>query len=93
MLFTAGQNLLQSHERDISEGNRGVDEFVANGNGTAVVGVNRFKLNVLTNAVCVDILVWAARDEQGRILLGHERGMNHAQAPLHSHLVRILTCQ
>ena len=28
-------------------------------------GLNTFKLNVLTNAICVDILVWAAREEAG----------------------------
>ena len=27
--------------------------------------INRFKLNVQTNAVCVDILVWVTKDEQG----------------------------
>ena len=27
--------------------------------------LNKFKLIVLTNAVCVDILVWATKDENG----------------------------
>ena len=29
-------------------------------------GVNTFKLNVQTNAICVDILVWAAKEETGK---------------------------
>jgi hypothetical protein len=64
VLFTAGQNLLQSHDRDIAEVGRidmnGREEPNPN-------AINKFKLNVLTNAVCVDILVWAARDEQGKM--------------------------
>ena len=28
--------------------------------------INRFRINVQTNAVCVDILVWATKEEQGR---------------------------
>jgi phosphatidylinositol 4-kinase len=55
-LFTSGQAILQSHDHEAN----GRDDT----NGSTHV-INKFKLNVLTNAVCVDILVWAARDEQG----------------------------
>lgn len=55
-LFTAGQAILQSHDHD----------GVENDNNAGIV-FNRFKINVLTNAVCVDILVWAARDDQGMV--------------------------
>ena len=58
VLFTAGQAILQSHDHDAFDNdNNGVDNHNV---------VNKFKISVLTNAVCVDILVWAARDEQGR---------------------------
>ena len=43
------------------------DELVTGG-GESRCKVNKFKLMVLTNAVCVDILVWATKDENGMCL-------------------------
>ena len=43
------------------------DELVTGGESRCKV--NKFKLMVLTNAVCVDILVWATKDENGMYLL------------------------
>jgi hypothetical protein len=58
VLFTGGQAILQSHDHDV---NAREDQLTT----PNLNSINKFKINVLTNAVCVDILVWAARDEQG----------------------------
>ena len=60
-LFSTGQNDLQSREHEASEKDERENE-------SDHPFINRFKLNVQTNAVCVDILVWATKDEQGKIL-------------------------
>ena len=57
-LFLTGQTDLQS--RNDYEQPREKDE------NTGKKLLNRFKLTVLANAVCVDILVWATKDENGK---------------------------
>ena len=60
-LFLSGQNDLQS--RDLPDKDQNKDQ---SGSSKAM---NKFKLVVLTNAVCVDILVWATKDENGKNFL------------------------
>ena len=60
-LFLSGQSELQSREHEASE----KDEKESN-MGSPII--NKFKLNIQTNAVCVDILVWATMEEQGKLM-------------------------
>ena len=61
-LFLSGQNDLQSRDHgDKDHGDKDPQESGAKKNV-----VNKFKLSVLSNAVCVDILVWATKDENGK---------------------------
>ncbi len=71
-LFLTGQNDLQSRDHEASE--KEEQQQQQNGfsgphrqDGVRPVQINRFKLNVQTNAVCVDILVWATKDEYGEL--------------------------
>jgi phosphatidylinositol 4-kinase len=61
-LFLAGQNDLQTRDHEASER----EEEETEAKTPTPPHINRFKLNVQTNAVCVDILVWATMDEGGR---------------------------
>lgn len=78
-LFVAGQSELQSRDEEHvkrEEGEAGAaneaddnhDHDHVDGRpraGKAHKPIHKFKLNVQTNAVCVDLLVWATKDEYG----------------------------
>lgn len=55
-MFLIGQTELQNKQNDETQ------KKVIDGPGNIV---NKYKINVMANAACVDLLVWAIRDETG----------------------------
>lgn len=61
-LFLNGQTELQNKQQDQEKEKR---------EESGIPVVNKYKVNVMANAACVDLLVWAIRDETGKCIIGN----------------------